>query len=298
MLDDLALFVAVITQGNYSRAAEVEAVPPATLSRRIKALEADMGCQLLHRSAHHLTPTEAGQRLYDACHPLIRELRQVTASLGEELHGLRGTVTVLAPINLANDFLPNAWVRFLERYPEVRLDLRLSNRFQDHHLATPFDLALRAGPQPDSSLISQKIASVPSVLVATEEYLNRNGWPEHPEDLHAHRLLVAAPIDRWEFRPRSASNGPPVTIHARGPLRVDEIQLATRTAEAGLGILMLPLPLVRDTLSQGRLVRVLPEWLPQNRDIYLVRPSRDFVPARVRALMEILIEEAIQQSKE
>lgn len=292
MYDDLALFVAVVDHGTFARAAEALDVPPATLSRRIRRLEEDLDCQLLHRSAHRVTLTHAGQSYYDRCQPLLAELREATGALTESLHGLRGRITVLAPINLAKAWMGPAWLRFMERYPDVRLQLKLSNINQDL-FAEPFDLALRTGEQTDSHFICRRIAGIATALVAAPGYVERAGAPAHPRDLADHRLVVADPLDRWTFTHRQT--GERIVHEAAGVLEVDEMDMAAQATLEGQGILLAPLPILADALAAGRLVALLPDWETVVRDIYLVWPNRDFVPARVRALIETLAEHARQR---
>jgi len=289
VLDDLALFIAVVDHGGFSRAAEAMEVPPATLSRRIRRLEEVLDCQLLHRSAHRVTLTNAGESYYARCQPLLAELRQATGALDEALHGLRGRITVLAPVNLAKAWMGPAWLRFMGRYPEVRLQLKLSNVNYDL-FAEPFDLALRAGEQTDSRFICRRIAGIATALVAAPGYLARAGVPGHPRDLPDHRLIVADPLDRWSFTHHTT--GETVVHEAAGVLVVDEMELATEAALQGHGILFVPRPIVAGALADGRLVQVLPDWDTVVRDIFLVWPNRDFVPARVRALIDTLVEYA------
>lgn len=288
MLDDLALFVSVLEHGSFARAAAARGIPPATLSRRIKALEDSLGVRLLHRTAHSLTATDAGQQYYERCRPLLTELGQITESLDDELHALRGTIRVLAPVNMANTWLKPAWLRMMERFPDVRLDLMLSNRNQDL-MSQPFDLAVRAGPQSDSSLVCRRIARIRTLLVAAPAYLERAGVPQSPHDLVHHRLLVAAPITRWSFTLRT---DPTITevLEVPGNLSVDEWGLVTTACVNGHGLLLVPLAQVYELLQSGQLVRVLPEWKTQEREAYLIWPNREFVPARVRELIAIITE--------
>jgi LysR family transcriptional regulator AphB len=293
MLDDLSLFVSVVDHGSFTRAAVARAIPAATLSRRIKALEETLGVQLLHRNAHGLTATDSGQRYYDRCCPLLTELTQITDRLDDELHAMRGPIRVLAPVNMANTWLRAAWLRMMERFPEVHLDLHLSNRNQDL-MGQPFDLAVRAGPQSDSSFVCRRIAQIRTVTVATPRYLARHGTPRHPNDLMAHRLLVAAPITRWTFRPLDdrgqPQEGPVVELEVSGAFAADEWGLVAAACLADQGILLVPLAQVFEPLQSGTLVPALPGWRSQDREAYLIWPNRAFVPARVRALIETIVE--------
>jgi LysR family transcriptional regulator AphB len=293
MLDDLSLFVAVIDHGSFARAAAARGMPAATLSRRIKVLEETLGVQLLHRNAHGLTATDSGQRYYERCCPLLTELTQITDRLDDELHAMRGPIRVLAPVNMANTWLRAAWLRMMERFPEVRLDLHLSNRNQDL-MGQPFDLAVRAGPQSDSSFVCRRIARIRTVTVATPRYLQQHGTPDHPDHLTAHRLLVASPITRWMFRPLGddgePKDVPAIELEVSGALAVDEWSLVTSACLADQGILLVPLAQVYEPLQRGDLVSALPGWRSQDREAYLVWPNREFVPARVRVLIETIAE--------
>lgn len=293
MFDDLALFVAVVDHGGFAPAATALSMPPATLSRRIKALEAALGVRLMHRSARGLTLTQAGTQYVDRCRPLLRELTQATGGLDEELHGLRGRVMVLAPINLAKNWVAPAFLRYMRSYPDIRLDLRLSNRVQDlMHL--PFDLAIRTGQQPDSSLVGRLIGTIPTVPVASPAYLAAAGQPRTPHDLMAHKMLVGLPFSRWEFR----KGDDEVAFDAAGALTVDELDFALMAALDGQGITVAPVPVVAPDLAAGRLVRLLPDWTLSRRDIWLVWPNRDFVPERVRVLIDQLADFATERMVE
>lgn len=294
MYDDLALFVGVVDQGGFAAAAKALNIPPATLSRRIKGLEDTLAVQLLHRSARRMTLTEAGARYYEHCRPLLRELGQVTGGLDEELHGLRGRVLAIAPINLAKSWLFPVWMRYMAQYPEVRLDLRLSNRVQDlMHL--PFDLVVRTGEPADSSLVGRRIGSIPTVPVAAPRYLLQAGRPVTPRDLAAHRKVVGMPFSHWQFeKPGEA----PVAFDAAGALTVDELDLALAATLDGQGVMVAPVAVVATGLLSGGLVRLLSDWSMPRRDIWLIWPNRDFVPERVRVLIDLLVDYASERMAE
>lgn len=156
MLDDLALFVAIVESGSLSAAARRMQIPAATVTRRLQQLERQLNCQLLHRSARRLQPTPEGLAYYERCSPLLQSLQQATQNLESTLTEVQGLVRVLAPMNLAKGLLRQVWVDFMARYPGVRLDLRLSNLREDmfEHGA---DLAIRVGEQPDSSMAQRRL---------------------------------------------------------------------------------------------------------------------------------------------
>ena len=269
MFDDLALFVSIVDHGSLQAAARHANLPAATLTRRLQKLEATLGCQLLLRSARSLKPTPEGLLYYEQCRPLLTALTQATATLDDDLNQIKGTLRVLAPLNLSRGLLGPAYASFMAAWPEIRLELSLSNRNEDvwRHGA---DLAIRVGQQDDPKLRQRRLGVIGIVLVASPAYLAERGAPAHPHDLETHRLLVASPISTWRFTS-------------------PDVELAASLAEAGQGLLYCPRTLCHAALEAGRLVRVLPEWRTPQRTIYAVWPQQQ-LPRKVRALLEHLAE--------
>lgn len=292
MLDDLALFVAIVDAGSLSMAARQRNVPPATLTRRLQALEARLGCRLLTRSARRLQPTSEGWQYYDQCKPLLSSLHQVTCSLEASLHQVGGLLRVMAPLNMASSLLVPVWQRLLERYPEIRLDLVLSNELADM-VAQGADLAIRVGDMPDSSLQQRRLGQVRVLLVASPAYLARRGVPKTPEDLADHDTLLTAPLRSWPLR--SAQGQERVLRPDKPRLQVNEMQLAVRLAVAGHGIVLCPLSQCHLELADGRLQQVLPDWEAPPRSVYVVWPGLRVMPARGRALLDILLAFAAEE---
>lgn len=287
MLDDLALFVTIVEEGSLNAAAARENLPPATVTRRLQKLEGALGYRLLNRSARRLQPTAEGWQYYERCRPLVRALRQATQQLDASLSDISGTIRVLAPVNFASGLLTPAWASFLYRYPDIKLELELSNRLQDL-VASGADLAIRVGALDDSSLMQRRLGSASLVMVAAPSYLARAGIPQDPSQLDQHELIVAEPLRTWRLR--RPGDGAEVVLQPQARIRVNEMRLAVEMAHAGLGILLCPLLQSRIEVADGSLVRVLPDWMPPPRHVYAVWTQRRYVPARVRVLLEHLAE--------
>ncbi|QLG88031.1 LysR family transcriptional regulator [Chitinibacter bivalviorum] len=287
MLDDLALFVCIVEAGSLSAAAKKMDLPAATLTRRLQKLEQQLGCQLLHRSARRMLPTPAGQQYYEQCRPLLQALQQTTQSLDANLNQLSGTVRVLAPINLSNGPFRHFWSSFMLRYPEIKLELQLSNHKEDL-LGNGADLAIRVGEQSDSSFGQRRLGEVRIVLTASPDYLAKNPPIVNPSSLAQHKLIVADPVTQWRFTERSTSI--PQTWLPQGHFRVNEIQLAVHMARSGIGLLYCPKPQVIQELESGQLVTVMPDWETESRVIYAVWPQSQLMPARVRVLLDHLVD--------
>ncbi len=286
MLDELALFVSIVETGSLRAAAEKASMPAPTLTRRLQKLEQHLGCRLLHRSARRMTPTREGWQYYEQCRPLVHSLLQATAKLDITLHQVSGVIRVLAPADLANDNLAPAWMSFLTRYPEVRLELELNNYTQDL-IGSGADVAIRVGAQPDSLLNMRKLGQSKEVLlVASPDYLAKHGIPESIDELKRRDLLVSAPLSTWAMS--NSQNGETVCWQPQGKFCVNGVYLALQAAMAGLGILFCPMSLCHNQLQRGELMQILPEWQGAYREIYAVWAQQRYVPARVRALIEHL----------
>lgn len=285
MFDAIALFVSIVEAGSLSAAAERLGLPAATVTRRLQALERELGCRLLHRSARRLQPTAEGMQYYEQCRPLVHALTQATQSLDANLRRIAGHVRVLAPVNLASGPLTPAWTGFLEAHPGVSLELQLSNTVQDL-VGSGADLAIRVGAQNDSLLTQKRLGEIGVCLVASPAYLARRGTPAHARELAGHDAIVATPLLTWPLR--DPASGAETILRPDARLRADEMRLAVAAAEAGLGILLCPTTLTRGAIARGTLATVLEGWTPRRRPLFAVWSQQRYLPARVRALVSHL----------
>ncbi|GAB2476206.1 LysR family transcriptional regulator [Comamonas humi] len=287
MLDDLALFAVIVECGSLSAAARRLQLPAATVTRRLQQLERQLNCQLLHRSARRLQPTPEGLAYYERCSPLLQSLQQATQSLEATLTEVQGLVRVLAPMNLAKGLLKQVWGDFLTRYPGVRLDLRLSNVREDVY-EQGADLAIRIGEQPDSNLALRRLGMTAIGLVASPDYLARMGEPAHPDELDPHAWIVSDPLHSVRIRHVSSGESLEFTVPPTRRCVVNDVALAIELAQAGQGLLWCPLWVGDEPLRSGALVRVLRQWQADANPIYAVWPQQRQLPARVRALVDML----------
>ena len=227
MLDDLALFVSIVDLGSLQAAARHANLPPATLTRRLQKLETALGCQLLLRSARSLKPTQEGQLYYEQCRPLLTALAQTTATLDDDLNQVKGTLRVLAPLNLSRGLLAPAYASFMATWPEIRLELLLSNRNEDvwRHGA---DLAIRVGQQDDPKLRQRRLGVIGMVLVASPAYVAEHGAPTHPHELQQHQLLVSSPLSTWRFT--SPDGEETIELQPHGRCDLNDIELGVTLA--------------------------------------------------------------------
>ncbi|MBP6115992.1 MAG: LysR family transcriptional regulator [Neisseriaceae bacterium] len=286
MLDDLALFMHIVSCGSLSAAAEMHGMPASTLTRRLQKLEQQLGHKLLTRTARNLTPTPEGWQYYEQCRPLLHALQQTTVQLHQDFHAIAGPVRVLAPVNLANSLLAPAWASFMQQHPKVKLDLSLNNHTQSL-IDTGADLAIRFGPMPDANLNMRRLGKVAgAILVAAPQYCQRAA-PISSGSLSQHDLITAFPLHAWTLHQEHTQQQLHFQPNAR--FHVNELNLAISMAAAGMGIAFTQTHLVQPYLDDGRLLHILPEWAGQPRELYMVWPQQRYVPARVRALIDHLV---------
>lgn len=285
MLDDIVLFIKIVEAGSFNEAAKKLDIPPSTLTRRVQKLERQLGCKLLLRSAHRTKPTQEGLKYFEQCRPLLYALEQATQKLDEAFNQISGSLQVLAPTNLANGPLASAWVEFMQQNPLIKLSLILSNHTEDL-IGRGADLAIRIGKQPDSSLNMRKLGTIANLLVASPDYI-QNAPKLTIDNLDKHQLIVANPLSTWTLKHKENNNAFRITPNPC--FQVNDLDLAIKTALSGIGILFCPLSLCHNYIEQGELIPVLTDWENEPREIFAVWSQQQFLPARVRALIDFLV---------
>lgn len=171
-LDDLNLFRQVVENGSYTAASRKTLIPVATITRRIQALEDSLDIRLLNRHARKLSLTEAGQKFYDECAPILATLVNTSEYLGEECRGAAGKLKIAAPSNLTKRMIQPILNKFMLLYPDISINLTMSNQPEQLD-PTDWDIIFRVGKQRDSSLIARQIGSLEDILVASPTYLEK-----------------------------------------------------------------------------------------------------------------------------
>ena len=287
-LDDLRVLIHTARGGTLTAAASALGITPAAASATLKRLEAQLGTRLFERSTRALRLTPQGQILLDyakrAFDLLAEGESQVAADRGE----LFGAVRVAAPSDLArNTLLP--WLsEFLAQHPGLELSLTVGDRPLDI-LRDEVDIAIRYGVLPDSDLVSRTLVVAYQVLSAAPSYLERNPAPQVPQDLLNHNCLTFERSGRRHRRWRFAREGEWTEVRVNGDRSVDDASLAREWAIAGAGVMLKSEVDVRADLASGALVRLLPAWETEPYPLHAVLPSGQFVPNRVRALLDFLV---------
>ncbi|WP_062012900.1 LysR family transcriptional regulator [Aureimonas sp. AU4] len=293
-LADLDIFVAVARAKGFREAARLRGSSASALSEAVRRLESSLGVRLLHRTTRSVAPTEAGARLLAQLEPALRE---VGAAL-DGVHALRdrpaGTLRLNVPVVAARIVLPRIVAPFLQRYPEIRLEITAEDTFVDLP-AAGCDAGIRYGERLDGDMIAVPIGprQQRTATGAAPGYLARCGTPRHPRDLLDHACLTgrfrSGVLAPWEF----TKDGETIAIEPRGPLVVSTgtaMDLAIASAVAGLGVVHLFEAWLEPLFDRGELVPILEDWWDEFPGPFLYYPGRRLVPAPLRAFLDFVRE--------
>lgn len=287
-LNLLGAFTAVHETNSFTAAAKRLGVPRSSVSRAVAALEESLGVALFVRTTRTVTTTAAGVVLYDRMSPALSALLTSLSDLPEQAEAPSGTLRVTSTADLGSVLLAETVARYTARHPGTRVELQLTTEVVD--LARDgVDLALRvarSGVLPTSSLVARPVGHVAFQLYASPHYLARRGTPRLPADLGTHDLVSFLGSPTLSLSAADARS----TVERTPRVVCDDTICAREIVRRGAGIGALPSFLADDDVADGALVRVMPRWVTITGRVFLVRPARKHVPARVKAFRDILLE--------
>jgi DNA-binding transcriptional LysR family regulator len=290
LLSNVNVLAAIVEGGSFARAADTLGLTPSGVSRAIGRLEQRIGVRLLSRTTRSVTLTDEGRRLYEEIGPLLAGIGEAVIEAAGTSVAVRGRLRVNVDAFFSGTMLGPHVAGFLERYPDLTLEL-VPREQLGNLVAEGFDIAIRFGQPPTSSLISRKLLETRTVTIAAPAYLKKHGQPVCPNELAGHQCIMM----------RSPMTGQPVEWHykhgrnlvhvvATGRLIVGDAGTLLSTCLAGAGIARIKASGVQDLLEKGRLVELFPDWGGESFSLYALYPSRHLPPAKVRAFLDFVVE--------
>lgn len=285
-LEGLAVFAKVVELRSFAAAADELAMSKATVSKAVTRLEARLGARLFNRTSRRLALTDAGQSLVERATRVLAEAEAAEEEASSQSSAPRGTVRMAVPMSLGITSLGPVLPGFFEQYPDVSVDLHLSDATVDL-VGMGFDLALRVATLPDSSLVARRLRAVKRHVVAAPGYWDKHGRPSHPASLADHRGLTyghqSAP-ETWRFQ----KGGEEASVRPRSVIRANNGDVLVPSLIAGVGVAVLPDFIVGAAVADGRLEEVLADWTAAPIALHLVMPPGGPRPARVEVLANYL----------
>lgn len=297
-LGDIDLFVKVVKHRSFAGAARIAKLSPASVTIKINRLEEHYGVRLLNRTTRRVALTEEGKHFYDRCLHILSEVEEAEERLISGKDSLCGSLSVSASIDFGQQYIAPLLAQFSEAHPGLSVQLNLTDGVVNL-IEDGFDIGIRSGVLQDNRMVARKLADNKRMLCASPNYLDKHGLPKKPEDLCHHRCLTmirnGEQLKEWYFKTVNSEKSmliqPAMTSNNGAQLR--------QWAILGYGIILKSYWDVKEDIHSGKLVRILEDYvqdfeskgLSGGADLNVVYPSREYVPARVRAFIDILLEE-------
>ncbi|UXK09026.1 LysR family transcriptional regulator [Shewanella putrefaciens] len=284
----LPIFVTVVECGSFSGAGQKLGLSKSAVSKRITLLEQSLGLQLLHRTTRSLSLTEAGARYYNYVCPAVQLAQEGLDAISELQQAPQGHLRISVPMVFGRVYIAPLIAEFLRQYPDIQLQMHMDDKTTDL-ITGGFDLAIRIGELPDSSLIARKLAPCLSVICAAKDYLAQHGLPSTPAALTQHNCLFYSYFQdgvEWSFQ---SPNGVQ-RVQPKGNYQVNNSDAIHQACLDGLGIANLPRFIVEPDLQTGRLQALLTDYPLPEHGIYAVYPQRKYLPTKVSVLIAFLME--------
>ncbi len=281
---EMKVFAAIAEAGSFTRAADALDMSKAAVSRYVAELEERLGVRLLHRTTRKLSLTTEGEIFQARCREMLANLEDAEAEITSRTGAASGLLKANVPVTFGLMHLSSLWPALLAHHPGLMLDLTLSDRVVDL-VEEGFDVAVRIGQLPASSLISRKLASTRMILCAAPAYLAARGEPALPAELAAHDVIsysLFAAGENWTFTGALGEQ----TVRVTPRVRTNSGDTCRAAALLGQGIVLQPSFIVGADLAAGRLVEIMPGWRAGELGVYAVYPSRKFVAPKVRVLID------------
>ena len=286
-LTRIRAFIDVVEAEGFSAASRRNGRSKALLSKYVRELEDDLGALLLNRTTRQFSLTEAGHTYYRTASDILKEIDNLADLVRETNRDLKGTVRVSAPRTFTDAHVGRSMIDFALANPEIKLEITSDDRFVDL-VEEGFDVAIRITKLTDSSLIARKLAPFKIYFCASPDFLKRYPDLKHPSDLAKVPCITDTnhrALNNWQFR---GDNGSYQTVSVSGPIDVNSPSASLQAVRAGLGVCMLPDFIACPHITNGTIVSLFEDRIPDDAAIYAIYPHRRYLPAKVRAFVDYL----------
>lgn len=283
-LNEIAIFVKVVETGSFIGAAKSLDMPKSTVSARLSSLEKRLGVTLIRRTTRKLHVTDAGQLYYEQCLKAMSQIMAAEEQVSQNQATPHGLLRVTAPIELGAALLPPVIEEFHKQYPDVKLEIVLTDRTVDL-ISEGIDIGIRTGNLKDSSLIAKKLGMIYFAPFASPKYLKKNKEIKSPKDLEGHFTIPFTRLSSEEWNLVGTKEKQTVKIDKS--LVINDLNLIKSLTISGMGISLIPTFLCYNEVKSGKLIRILNNWRTDLRPVHFVYPSQKFVTPKIKAFIAV-----------
>ncbi len=289
LLSEMAIFVCVVEQGSFSKAAEKLGVAPSSVSRSIHRLEQALHEKLLERTTRQMKLSSIGQEVFVLCREMLNTAKLAVSAAHSGEHSVSGVLRIAAPKALAKHKLAPIILDFIQAYPEVTVQFKVVDHFIDP-VSDEIDVIIHITEAPIEGLIGKTLAESPLVLCASKEYADLHGLPGSPSELATHNCLCLgeSPVDQaWTFSSPTQS----LTVQVSGSFAVNHSEIRLSAVQRGLGISLFPRFVVAPLIEKHHLVEVLPNWVLHGKyqgKIVAQYAQSKYIPNQIKMFVEFL----------
>jgi DNA-binding transcriptional LysR family regulator len=294
LLSDMAIFVTVVEQGNFSKAAKKLGVTPSAVSRQISRLEDALGIKLLQRTTRQLALTESGTLTFNYCKQMVESADQAINASRSATSTVSGLLRVAAPKSLANKVLRPLFVEFLKCYPDIQLHLKVSDRILDP-IHDGVDFLIHINDSPIEALVNVKLGHVKNIVCASPDFLSKYKRPSHPDDLKELACICLGENmtdSRWRFSKENQQT----TVQVAGSYLLNHSEMRRDAIEQGFGVGTLPDYIAKQSIEAGKLIPLLEDWRltgSYQGDICLQFVQSKYLPNKSRVFIDFMKEKLL-----
>ncbi len=286
-LNDIIVFTKVVETKSFTGAADALGLPKSTVSRKLAQLEERLGVRLVQRTTRKLALTEIGEAYYERCARIVADIHAAEQLVTDMQSTPRGRLRITASVDFSTRFLGEIVADFLAQHPDINVELEGTDRVVDM-IEEGFDLAVRFGPMPESTLIARRLCGVELFLCASPGYLAARGTPASVEELDEHDHVLFTPASRNQTWTLIGPGDATYEFGRPARLASNNYGAVVDVARAGSGIALISEFMVTDEIKSGALVRVLPEWATRPSEVHAVYPARQNLPPRLTLFLDHL----------